>query len=145
MSEFMPEPTQILETMEDVRKYIANPRKNDFKIKSLWLIEVIGEIANTGKFPYNADVLLLAEEKLGLPKKTYAEASKEGTPLSMLVYNAQRFRRSDKLKADGYVPCTQEFLERVGKGGRIVVHNDEIFKIYVNGENQKATSDVYIL
>lgn len=126
MSEFM-EPIMILRTMEDVRRTIAEPKAEyikqfpgmgQFRIRSAWLVELIGEIETGGEYPYNATVKRLAEQRLGFAPKSDAEYSREGDTLSLLIYNAQCFRRSDKLKSAGYQPFTSELLQRAFKDGR---------------------------
>ena len=115
MPNFMPEPSLTLDTIEDVRAALANPDEwyempfpRSWRVKSQWLIGLIDEYAATGKFPYNAEVQRLAEARLGIPRQ-----DDNGSALSRLVYNAQRFRRSDQLRADGYAPLTQAMIEEV--------------------------------
>lgn len=122
MAEIKEPPVAILETIEDVRAIMhQDPNRlmgftglDTFKIKSLWLISIINEILASGQrdFAYNADVKKLAEQHLGLPSKNDAEYSREGDALSRLIYNAQCYRRSDALLAEGYQPFTDEFLLR---------------------------------
>lgn len=125
MSYFKEPPALVLETMEEVREFIKRPRKstnydgNDaFRIKSLWLISLIDEIVASGKYPYNADVALFADERMGNPVQSHAEYSKEGTTLSLLVYNAQCYRSSDQLHAFGYVPFSDDVLKTAYDQGK---------------------------
>lgn len=130
MSEFENPPIRILETMEDVRAAIAEaPDRGHicglkgldaYRIKSVWLVSLIDEIVAGGKYPYNADVKKLAEQRLGFPPKTYAQYSQEGDALSTLVYNAQKFRRSDNFERQGYEPFTEEVLERAHRTGQAI-------------------------
>ena len=120
----MPEPSLYLETIDDLRQALVDlswdgksyPSK--WKVKSQWLIDLIEELS-TDDFAYNSDVLREAEKRLGgYPDRTPAGYSQEGSPLSTLIYNAQRYRRSDKLKALGYQPMTQELIEEAFQRGR---------------------------
>ena len=120
MSEFKPDPVLTLETMEDVRKWLDNPVgwsgiidgiMDKWRIKSLWIISLIDEIESSGHYPYNAEVKWLAEERLGLPSGRPARDVREGTSLSLLVYNAQCYRRSDNLKAMGFLPGDEHMLQ----------------------------------
>jgi len=83
-----------------------------YLVKSNWLIALIDEIVATGKYPYNGDVQRLAEKRLGLERQ-----SDNGSPLSALVYNAQRYRRADMLVAAGYRPLTQEMVDEAFRMG----------------------------
>lgn len=58
-----------------------------------------------------------AESRLGLPAKTYAELSREGDTLSLLIDCAQNYRRSDELEAQGYEPFTRELLQQAYETG----------------------------
>lgn len=112
MSEFMPEPSLTLETQADLAAVLATMPEAEIRscrqrIKSVWLIGLIDEIAASGQYPYNATVNKLACERLGLPT---ADSNHEGTALSWLVYNAQNFRRSDQLIAAGFTPFTPAML-----------------------------------
>lgn len=120
MSTFKEAPVLTLATIEDVRAVVDQPRNNlcgfsgsdIYRIKSTWLIGIIDEIEASGRYPYNIDVRILAEQRLGLPPKTDAEYATEGTGISTLIYNAQCYRRSDNLRAAGYEPFTPEVVQR---------------------------------
>jgi hypothetical protein len=128
MSEFQPEPLITLLTMEDVHKALSKSKDAPFglrgldryKIKSRWLIELIDEIVSTGSYPYNATVKRLAESRLGFPPKRDSEHSNENDTLSLLIYNAQSYRRSDRLRTQGFEPFTEEVLERAFSLGRLL-------------------------
>ncbi len=108
----LPDPELTLPTMETVRDACAKNlrevwKRQDhpylFRIKSLWIIELIAEIEASGGVTANSVIKKLAEERLGYPPKREAEYSVEGDTLSILIYNAQNFRRSDELRARGFV------------------------------------------
>lgn len=162
MSEFKNEPKMVLEDMEAVRKAIAEDYRTKmpeikFEIKSLWIIELINEIIASrpprqpapagmiiinigGDEPvaYNAEIKALAEQRLGFPKKSDAEYAREGDALSALIYAAQGYRRSDKLKADGYVPCTQELIDRLGVGKKLETPGGTVYAIRKVGDKLYA-------
>lgn len=93
-----------------------------WRVRSEWLVALIGEIEASGQFPYNDAVKRLAEARLGYPPRFKDDYHDEGDTLSLLIYNASRFRRSDAARAreareaaDGWVRPTPEWLrERVG-------------------------------
>jgi len=83
----------------------------EYCVHSDWVIELIDEIVARGDYPYNAEVRRLAMQRLGMPPISEAELAKEGTPLSLLVYNAQGFRRDRNLREAGLAPLTQEMVD----------------------------------
>ena len=135
MSEFKPDPVLVLETREDVARFLASaddplPKGMDrYRVESRWLESVIDAIEATGQYPYNSTVRKAAEQELGYPLKPDAEYSRENCPISTLVYNAQCYRRSNKLRAAGYVPLTQALIDEVGEGGKLKSANGEVLTI----------------
>ena len=137
MSEFMKPPVLVLASMEDVRRAMNDPKitasrkeiaSDPWLVKSIWLIELIDEIAATGEYPYNSTVKHLAEQRLGLPPQSHAYYAKEGDTLSLLIYNAQRFRGSDRLTAAGFSPLTQDMLiQAFNKKLQIELWSDNLF------------------
>lgn len=130
MSEFMPEPSLLLPDKDSLIAALASTEwkswthPGPYRVRSNFLISLIDEIENSGKFPYNVDVKILAFERLGIPRLSDKEMSKEGDPLSTLIYNAQNYRRSDMLRAAGFVPFTNEILENAFKTGRKIECRD---------------------
>lgn len=157
MSYFEAEPDLILYTEADLKnalvnenqifadtpraKYIGEETKNNHlakRIKSLWLIALIDEVAQT-QYPYNSTVQREAEKRLAIEKQ-----SDNSSFLSALVYFAQSFRNSDRLVANGFSPLTQAMLEQAFKvNGKIEIHNEVIFEIIVNGEKQEHENTRY--
>ncbi len=139
MSEFKEAPLATLALMGDVKAAIETPDwrkarqkdKTEFRIKSLWIIGLINELlATSGRdFVYNADVKKLAEQRLGYPPKPEAEYSNEGDALSLLIYNAQCYRRSDDLIAKGYEPFTPALICRAGVGGQITMRSGLVLNV----------------
>jgi hypothetical protein len=118
-----------LASMDDVRDAISRNLRDSaewkpimWRVRSEWLVALIDELEEKG-YPYNATVKREAEHRLGLPPRSEADYHQEGDTLSLLIYNAQCFRRSDAARvreaqeaADGWVRPTIEWLhERVGK------------------------------
>jgi len=125
MAEFKDDPVLVLDTMEQVREAMTHNRNglcgfkggDIYRVKSLWLISLIEEIA-AKEYPYNATVKRLAEQRLEMPPKTWAEYSRENDSLSLLIYNAQCYRRSDKLRADGFEPFTNGVIKQAYQLGK---------------------------
>ena len=93
-----------------------------WRIKSCWLIALIDQYAATGQYPYNSAVQRVAEKRLGI-----AQQSDSGSALSQLVYNAQRFQRSDQLQAAGYQPLTQTMIaEAFAKAAHIELFGESL-------------------
>jgi hypothetical protein len=120
---FMPEPYAILNDIEDVRVALEDDSwlLRRYSVKSNWIISLIDEIA-ADRYPYNSVVACIVRQRLGLSSLSYEEIAKGGTPLSALVYNAQNYRRSDKLRNDGFSPLSNQLLvEAVDKKCRILL------------------------
>lgn len=134
MSQFKQEPVFVLHTMQDVLNAINTPnwrekqKTNIFNIKSLWLVQLIKEIQTT-QFPYNHTVKQIAEQKLGFPTQPEIHYHTEGDTLSALIYNAQKYIRSDQLKADGYTEFTQTFIDSLQQNTEIITESKTIYKI----------------
>jgi hypothetical protein len=150
---FMPrEPSLVLDTIEDARKVVETEgwrnSLGDEKwfVKSNWIISLIDEVEASGEYPYNATVKKLAELRLGYPLKTDKEYATEGDNLSLLVYNAHKYRDHDILVKGGYIPFTKEVLEQVGEGGQVAfLQGKPLFNIAINGKEQKPdTGDLVV-
>lgn len=157
MSYFEPEPNMTLNSKDDLLGALANenqifaalpkvsygrePKHNDYfsiKIKSLWLVALIDEIAKT-QYPYNTTVQREAEKRLGIERQ-----GDNGSFLSYLVYFAQRYRSSDQHIADGFAPLTQAMIEQAFKlGGKIETKLEMAFTIVVNGVTQEEKNVQY--
>ena len=136
MSDFMQEPYLILHTQADVAAALRDtswmklPYPQSYRIKSVWLISLIDEIEASGKFPYNADVLEMAENRLGMPPRPKrSDYSQEGSPLSQLIYNAQQYHHSDRLRTNGFVPLTADLVEKLGAGARLLTKGGQTLVI----------------
>lgn len=135
MAEFKEDPVLVLKDMEAVYDFATGPDRRKgagmdaYRIKSLWLIDLIDEYATTGQYPYNSCIKKLAEQRLGFPPKSDAEYAREGDNLSLLIYNAQCYRHSDQLRAKGFVPLTAELIERLGEGSKLALQGGTILTI----------------
>lgn len=131
MSYFQPEPLLVLddkaslidaikrqdeilaevESKTDTAKSLAQCR-----IKSLWLIDLINEISQI-KFVSNNEVKTIALQRLGLDQD-------DSGFLSLLVYNAEAYKKSDGFTNAGYVPLTQDMIEQAFKyGAKVEVYH----------------------
>ncbi len=152
---FEREPVRVLESMEDVRAHLTDRKGHccglsgldQYRIKSVWLVSLIDEIVAAGKYPYNADIKKLAEQRLGLPARPDAEYSVENDSLSTLIYNAQKFRRSDALRAEGYTPFTRDVLTTAfSEGKSIEVFSEGLMGSSVRRLNvKKIGEDLYAM
>jgi hypothetical protein len=124
MAEFMPEPSLVLETADDLRAALADTAwmhreyPYSWRVKSVWLIGLIDEIVAADRerdFAYNLDVQRQAEARLGIPPM-----DENDSPLSRLVYNAQQYRRSDRLRAEGFEPFTDDLVARAWRSTRAI-------------------------
>lgn len=110
MSEFKAEPLVTLKDEKELLAVILDPKfmENDdhWKIKSVYLCDLIEEMSQT-QFPYNTAVMREAEKRLGIDRQP-----DNSSPLSLMVYNAQGYRRHDNLVRDGFVPLTQEVVDQ---------------------------------
>lgn len=120
---FFHDPTLVLKTQADTEaalldtSWMERPHPFSWRVKSDWIISLIDECEATRGFAYNAAVVELAAERMGWPEPK--KCPTEGTPLSRLVYNGQRFRDHDQLIAAGFRPLTVDMLQEAGIGGKI--------------------------
>lgn len=111
MSEFMSKPERELtreETLELLRSGAPLPETglSKFRIKSQWLCDLLNEREATGEYQYNATFQRWFEREFNL-----MPSGENGSVLSTLIYNAQCYRRSDKLQADGWRPASSDLLQ----------------------------------
>jgi hypothetical protein len=111
MSDFMPEPSWLLPDKDTTILAIREPQwmtwdfPRGWLVKSAWLCDELNHYEATIGYPYNARVQHWIEKKEG-----WEPFEENGSPLSRLIYNAQRFRKSDRLRTDGWVPGSQAVL-----------------------------------
>ena len=123
---FIGAPVLTLHGIEGVKAALAAPEQwcnlpypGKYRVKSDWIIGLITEIEASGKYPYNLTVAKLAHARLGLPPMTDHEL--DHGHLATLVYNAQRYRNSDSLVAEGYTPLRESMLQEAFKQKRKIV------------------------
>ena len=128
MSEILNPPVMTLDGPDAIRAAVKSApwqNRDRFQIKSPWMIALIEEIEATGQYPYNAVVQREAEKRLGI-----AEQPDNGSTLSVLVYNAQRYRRSDELEAGGYVKVTDAMVKEAhAKGLKIETPGGTLYTV----------------
>ena len=93
---------------------------NKWQIKSMWLCDELNAQEKNG-YVYNAEAQRKIEAQEGI-----GPFNENGSILSILIYNAQSYRRSDKLIAQGYAPLSVKLIEEAIRAKQ---------KIEVVGEN----------
>ncbi len=116
-------PVEVL-NKEQTLALLANPgdfleRRDKWEVKSQYLCDFMNDLERTG-YVYNTAAMRAFEKAHGLPL-----FGDNGSVLSLLVYNAQGYRRGDQLVAEGWRPGA-ELMETAFAAGR---------KILVKGEN----------
>jgi len=86
-----------------------------WRIKSLWLCELLNQREKTHGFQYNAEFLRWFEKEYGVGP--FAE---NGSTLSILIYNAQGYRRHDRLVAEGWQPGSEALLQEAFEQNRML-------------------------
>lgn len=140
MSEFMGEPSLVLSGKEELLNAMEKSRnlfgEHKWLVRSDFVCDCIREIKASGKYPYNSTVWEYVREKLGLP---YVRHEHEGDTLSLFVYNAQQFVRSDDLKENGYAPLTQEMVdEAFSKKMKIQTNSGRVYNVRKIGDRVYA-------
>jgi len=140
MPDFMPEPLKILpdkqallDALQDDTWWKPGLTMDKFNVRPEWLCELIVRMKQekNRSFVYNSEVMAQARIELDLPPVKHEEGT---SPLSTLVYNAQTYVYSDQLRAQGFVPLTQEVIDEAHR---------KRYKIEVNGiaSRTKALED----
>jgi len=118
MSIFEPAPIKVLTKEETLAAIKRNQPDIDFasdsdlakyRVNSPWLCDLLDEFEKGG-YVYNAWAQHKIEEMEGLP--VYNE---NNSTIALLIYNAQRYRLSDKIIAMGFAPLTREMIEEAIK------------------------------
>jgi hypothetical protein len=109
---FQSTPSATLHTREETLAWLTDtgwmrqPHPFQYNVKSDWLCAELNRFESDG-YVYNAAALRRIEKENGLPA-----SPENGSPLSVLIYNAQGFREVDKLRAAGFEQLTAELIER---------------------------------
>lgn len=107
----MPPPSQLLPNRDDILQalqhpgWMANKQPDPWLIKSQWLCDLLNDYEAHVGYPYNASFQRWLEQREG-----WSPSPENGSPLSRLIYNAQRFRRSDSLRMQGWEAGTPALL-----------------------------------
>lgn len=119
MSRILPPPEILFQTKEETLAAIQNPTWmgwiSRFKTKSVWLCQELNEYERTIGFPYNAEFQKWIEKKEGI-----GPFNENASPLSTLIYNAQQYRKSDRLVSEGWQSPTREIIEEAMRSNRMV-------------------------
>jgi hypothetical protein len=118
MSDFQPTPVLILD-QEQTLVLLGQPESSlpdnldKFRIKSTWLCALLNERERVAGFQYNAQFEQWFEQQFQVGSIT-----EKNSMLSLLVYNAQCYRRHDALIEAGWTPGEPAMLEKAFKRGR---------------------------
>lgn len=119
MSQFEPAPSLLLANKAATihaltvdTSWTKQPFPFAYRVKSQWLCDELDHYEAIIGFPYNAAVQRWIEEREGLEMQPEA-----ASPLSLLIYNAQKYRRSDRLRKDGWSPLTQAMIDEAHRRG----------------------------
>mgnify|MGYP000847628713 CR=1 FL=1 len=77
-----------------------------YTIQSLWICDRLNEYEKDG-YVYNAPAQRRLEAEEGLPP-----SPENGSILSVLIYNAQTYRREDRLRAQGFQSLTADMVKQ---------------------------------
>lgn len=88
-------------------------------VKSEYLCEFMNELERTSGFVYNTSAMRAFEKAHDLP-----QYDDNGSVLSLLVYNAQGYRRGDLLVDEGWIPG-EELLETAYREGKKLIARGE--------------------
>ncbi len=132
---------QTLEFIKVERKQLAAvypelKGMGEFHVKSQWLCDLLNEREKVDGYQYNTQFQRWFEKEFNVGP--YAE---NGSTISILVYNAQGYRRHDQLIAEGFQPGTDELLRQAFEQKKpIELKVDHLFTFVVNGEKQENPS-----
>ena len=118
MSDFQPRPVLILD-QEQTLALLDQPESslpddlNKFRIKSTWLCALLNERERVAGFQYNAQFQAWFEQQFQIGSIT-----EKNSMISLLIYNAQCYRRHDALIDAGWMPGEPAILEKAFKHGR---------------------------
>jgi hypothetical protein len=118
MSDFQPTPLLILD-QEQTLALLGQPESslpdnlNKFRIKSTWLCSLLNERERIAGFQYNAQFQAWFEQQFQI-----GSINVKNSMLSLLIYNAQCYRRHDALIDAGWTPGEPAILEKAFKRGR---------------------------
>ena len=116
MTALMPPPEVLLPDMASLLVYLENDewtRKASpcrYRVKSQVLCDAMDAKEKAEGFQYNREFMRWFEKEHGLP-----EHAESGSALSILVYNAQAYRRSDALFEEGFAPLTQTMIDEAAR------------------------------
>lgn len=135
MSEFVAEPKKVLDKAETLALLRADPAEfmNDrdhWDYKSQWICDLLDEREAVAGYQYNAKFQKWFETEYSV-----GPFGENGSPLSLLIYNAQRYRGHDKMVREGFQPGSDDLLrEAFEKKVEIELYSESLFNIVVNGE-----------
>lgn len=118
MSDFQPDPILVLDqeqtlAMIELLESSLPDDLNKFRIKSSWLCSLLNERERVAGFQYNAQFQAWFEQQFQIGSIT-----EKNSMLSLLIYNAQCYRRHDALIEAGWTLGEPAILEKAFKHGR---------------------------
>jgi hypothetical protein len=118
MSDFQPTPVLVLDqeqtlAMIALLESFLPGNLNKFRIKSTWLCSLLNERERVAGFQYNAQFQAWFEQQFQI-----GSIAEKNSMLSLLIYNAQCYRRHDALVDGGWTPGEPAMLEKAFKHGR---------------------------
>lgn len=124
MSELLAPPKRLL-NKEETLAVLQDPEsfmrdRDHWEVQSTWICERLNEYEKSG-FVYNSEAQRKIEAEEGLPR-----FNDNNSALSLLIYNAQKYRRSDRLRQEGWSYLNPEMVKTAIEQKR---------KIEVLGEN----------
>ncbi len=129
MSHFEPEPSLLLPDKQTTLDALNNPEWMEWKyplgwhVKSQWLCDQLNHYETTIGYPYNSAVQRWIEKN-----ESIGPFDENGSPLSRLIYIAQKYLHSDRLRADGWVSGSPAILtEALQLKKPIEILKDSIF------------------
>jgi hypothetical protein len=127
---FTAEPLKILPDKAALLTTLADPAfmedLNHWHVKSQWLCDEMDVYEKEHGFVYNRIFQEWLEKREGWPK-----SEENGSPLSLLIYNAQTYRRHDRLVREGYEPLTQEKIATAYLlNKKIEIKNEGLLGVY---------------
>ena len=132
---FQPEPVLLLATKEQTLVALTDTAwtkaeyPGPYRVKSQWLCDELDAREKATGFQYNAEFQRYIEAQCGL-----APSPESGSPLSLLIYNAQAYRRSDRLRREGYAPLTQDMADAaMNRKAKIQVYGSSLLGMPATG------------
>lgn len=112
MSEILSDPIIDFSDEISLREALINPTwmetgLDKYRVKSQLLCDLLDRREKSDGYQYNLEFQRWFEKEYNV-----GSFNENNSPLSVLIYNAQRYRRSDALKRDGFIRLTQDLIDK---------------------------------